>query len=102
MVVTKTADESAGSLETEQRNMSEHDFLNGRVPHATHGSPPRQNPLKLLIIESTGWRRLWLRRLDFSEMESLILAQNERWRHGLGMQVERDPSGSSGGRVSNT
>jgi len=21
--------------------------------------------------------------------ESLILAQNERWRHGLGMQVER-------------
>ena len=23
-------------------------------------------------------------------MESLILAQNERWRHGLGMQVERD------------
>ncbi|MBR5839578.1 MAG: hypothetical protein IKZ84_13625, partial [Victivallales bacterium] len=26
---------------------------------------------KLSIIESTGWRRLWLRRLDFSEMESL-------------------------------
>ena len=24
-------------------------------------------------------------------MESLILAQNERWRRGLGMQVERDP-----------
>ena len=22
-------------------------------------------------------------------LESLILAQNERWRHGLGMQVER-------------
>ena len=22
--------------------------------------------------------------------ESLILAQDERWRHGLGMQVERD------------
>ena len=22
--------------------------------------------------------------------ESLILAQNERWRRGLGMQVERD------------
>ena len=40
--------------------------------------------------------------LDFSEMESLILAQNERWRHGLGMQVERGPSGPSGGRVSNT
>ena len=25
-------------------------------------------------------------------MESLILAQNERWRHGLGMQVERQGS----------
>ena len=24
-------------------------------------------------------------------MESLILAQNERWRRGLGMQVEREP-----------
>ena len=35
-------------------------------------------------------------------MESLILAQNERWRHGLGMQVERGPSGPSGERVSNT
>ena len=23
-------------------------------------------------------------------MESLILAQNERWQRGLGMQVERD------------
>ena len=23
-------------------------------------------------------------------IESLILAQNERWRRGLGMQVERD------------
>ena len=25
--------------------------------------------------------------------ESLILAQNERWQRGLGMQVERDPGG---------
>ena len=31
-------------------------------------------------------------RIDFEtfHMESLILAQNERWRRGLGMQVERD------------
>ena len=37
-------------------------------------------------------------------MESLILAQDERWRRGLGMQVERYlPSGiESGERVSNT
>ena len=43
-------------------------------------------------------------------IESLILAQNERWQRGLGMQVERDPDNSilrmsflseSGGRVSN-
>ena len=27
--------------------------------------------------------------LDNFCLESLILAQNERWRHGLGMQVER-------------
>ena len=24
--------------------------------------------------------------------KGLILAQNERWRHGLGMQVEREPA----------
>ena len=30
--------------------------------------------------------------------ESLILAQNERWQRGLGMQVERDPEGSNAGR----
>ena len=27
--------------------------------------------------------------------ESLILAQNERWERGLGMQVERDPGSSN-------
>ena len=39
-------------------------------------------------------------------MESLILAQNERWRRVLNMQVEREPRclhwGESGERVSNT
>ena len=39
-------------------------------------------------------------------MESLILAQNERWRRVLNMQVERSPlsllRGESGERVSNT
>jgi hypothetical protein len=33
--------------------------------------------------------------------ESLILAQDERWRRALSMQVERKPQGFSGGRVSN-
>ena len=34
---------------------------------------------------------LWpARDLHIFTMESLILAQNERWRRGLGMQVERE------------
>ena len=41
----------------------------------------------------------------FLELESLILAQNERWRQVLGMQVERVKQSllceSSGARVSN-
>ena len=41
------------------------------------------------------------------KLKGLILAQNERWRRGLGMQVEREPKGrqlfdgDSGERVSN-
>ena len=27
-----------------------------------------------------------------NKLKGLILAQNERWRRGLGMQVEREPS----------
>ena len=30
-----------------------------------------------------------LARIKFLNLESLILAQNERWQRGLGMQVER-------------
>lgn len=45
---------------------------------------------------------------ELSFSESLILAQNERWRRGSDMQVERDRSDSllfereSGERVRNT
>ena len=44
--------------------------------------------------------RLWrLHETKYSYFsESLILAQNERWQRGLGMQVERDPEGSNVGR----
>ena len=31
-------------------------------------------------------------------LKGLILAQNERWRRGLGMQVERIPLGNWGGK----
>ena len=34
------------------------------------------------------------------ELKSLILAQIERWRHALHMQVERQPGGNPG-RVAN-
>ena len=39
-----------------------------------------------------------------TKLKGLILAQNERWRRGLGMQVERDsPQGEeSGERERNT
>ena len=37
-------------------------------------------------------------RHDYS-MESLILAQNERWQRGLGMQVEREADDQSFGKV---
>jgi hypothetical protein len=44
--------------------------------------------------------------LSEHSVKGLILAQNERWRHGLGMQVERMPfgklDGGSGERGSNT
>ena len=45
----------------------------------------------------TRWLRLFLsgkgrgRRLCLQKLKGLILAQNERWRRGLGMQVEREP-----------
>ena len=38
-------------------------------------------------------RELYNNSRTFSE--SLILAQNERWQRGLGMQVERDPRDSN-------
>ena len=42
--------------------------------------------------------KILLRQIFF---ESLILAQDERWRRALGMQVERFAQASSGRRVSN-
>ena len=35
------------------------------------------------------------------ELKSLILAQIERWRHALHMQVERESGGNPAGRVAN-
>ena len=53
--------------------------------------------------ESGGVIRLVCRRSCIYQLKGLILAQNERWRRGLGMQVERVPrKGESGERDSNT
>ncbi len=47
-----------------------------------------------------------IERVNRIELKSLILAQIERWRHALHMQVERQHGClhlvASGGRVSNT
>ena len=58
------------------------------------------NSLKLVWLSCKGWpsfkyanyiiRYRIVTHLKLNLMESLILAQNERWRRGLGMQVERD------------
>ena len=52
-------------------------------------------------------RCILVQRLKHTKLKGLILAQNERWRHGLGMQVAREVSNSllgeadSGERESN-
>ena len=51
----------------------------------------KENKLKKLLL------------LNIQEtIESLILAQDERWRYALHMQVVREFFNFSGGRVSNT
>ena len=41
------------------------------------------------------WRRIWVTEQDKIQAKGLILAQNERWRRGLGMQVERERRASA-------
>ena len=47
------------------------------------------SPLVFTALVFTGGDS-WLRKAY--TMKGLILAQNERWRRGLGMQVEREPA----------
>ena len=51
--------------------------------------------LRMLRCSTFGWGRV----NDCLIMESLILAQNERWQRGLGMQVERETDDQSFGKV---
>ena len=52
--------------------------------------------MEVCVVPAAGEGRRYMTQHFFSE--SLILAQNERWQRGLGMQVERDPEGSNVGR----
>ena len=51
------------------------------------------------LVGKGGWRssQVSLRSLYKIELKSLILAQIERWRHALHMQVERQRGGNPGG-----
>ena len=74
----------------------------------------RRNKLLLARVKPRGWKRvlflsaegqpMWrgmgptsIELLAEIELKSLILAQIERWRHALHMQVERQRGGNPGG-----
>jgi hypothetical protein len=58
---------------------------------------PRSGFLAAGRVESACWAACGLAG-KLKLLKGLILAQNERWRRGLGMQVEREPGGNSGGK----
>ena len=70
--------------------------------HSCQALDGQQTVLCQLALEAQGWRNT----LKFDgppkgrpeiSMESLILAQDERWRRASHMQVERGPSGGNTG-----
>jgi hypothetical protein len=60
--------------------------LYGRIRGHGHGSRPESIPCGTLVASHRGE----MFRFRVFNTESLILAQNERWRRGLGMQVVRE------------
>jgi hypothetical protein len=51
-----------------------------------------------VFVKEAGWRESSELELCMKiELKSLILAQIERWRHALHMQVERQRGGNPGG-----
>jgi hypothetical protein len=46
-------------------------------------------PIRAACRERPLWRSVRAKRLRKQKLKGLILAQNERWRRGLGMQVVR-------------
>ena len=82
--------ERRGAFSDAMQSVVKNETTNRSKAPSSDGRHPRQfekvEPKKARPLH---WRTA---RSDFrySHMESLILAQNERWRHGLGMQVERE------------
>ena len=72
--------------------------LSRRLPdrEPPEGTRNTQEHGKLVVMP--GAARAAPNEVQILSSESLILAQNERWQRGLGMQVERDPEGSNVGR----
>ena len=79
---------------TAQCDVREPGFLS-RAPRS------HSNPAGLIIPRGLLKKQNLDRQVGLFATESLILAQNERWRHGLGMQVERPGLPGSGERVRN-
>ena len=46
--------------------------------------------VNLNLANETVSKPTWFRDSMLKQLKGLILAQNERWRRGLGMQVERE------------
>ena len=77
---------------------------NTRIESSSLSNKKRTSPRsgKPFGVERCGWEVPDIKL--FNKLKGLILAQNERWRHGLGMQVERESDFGrkySGERVSN-
>ena len=69
-----------------------------RAPDCREGSNPigGQGLIAILAVHSS-WIQVIRVSFDWIELKSLILAQIERWRNALHMQVERQRGGNPGG-----
>ena len=85
---------------------SRNDLIVAEVPRVTSSRRPQTRKLPARFMGSR-WKLVFpavfaaacqqADRRKLILVKGLILAQNERWRRGLGMQVERIPGGSLSG-----
>ena len=96
------------NLSAEFKSVRDRSFKNGEIAGVRLTEHPRvqyqPSVLTVFMTGSVGGEQSLTRGLSkHIKLKGLILAQNERWRRGLGMQVVREsPSGEdSGERESN-